>query len=148
MCVTGHGIARKGVFSRIKRCMRQSRFLLLFLSGIYGGFLLGVRSVNGLAFYDWENTELIRRIEIQPKHVRDKNATCILTFRLFVPKPGINNPSLLSLCLCSDLLVRFWRAGVHRDRGVVLHLALPGGQSGRVTRVQRGGYRGRNRGCF
>lgn len=39
-------------------------------AGIYGGFLLGVRSVNGLAFYDWENTELIRRIEIQPKHVR------------------------------------------------------------------------------
>lgn len=38
-------------------------------AGIYGGFLLGVRSVNGLAFYDWENTELIRRIEIQPKHV-------------------------------------------------------------------------------
>uniref|UniRef100_A0A0G2K0P9 Beta'-coat protein n=1 Tax=Rattus norvegicus TaxID=10116 RepID=A0A0G2K0P9_RAT len=36
---------------------------------IYGGFLLGVRSVNGLAFYDWENTELIRRIEIQPKHI-------------------------------------------------------------------------------
>lgn len=38
-------------------------------AGIYGGFLLGVRSVNGLAFYDWDNTELIRRIEIQPKHV-------------------------------------------------------------------------------
>ncbi|KAK2895437.1 coatomer subunit beta' [Channa argus] len=37
--------------------------------GVYGGFLLGVRSVNGLAFYDWENTELIRRIEIQPKHI-------------------------------------------------------------------------------
>uniref|UniRef100_A0A8C1TKX1 Coatomer subunit beta' n=1 Tax=Cyprinus carpio TaxID=7962 RepID=A0A8C1TKX1_CYPCA len=37
--------------------------------GIYGGFLLGVRSVNGLAFYDWDNTELIRRIEIQPKHI-------------------------------------------------------------------------------
>uniref|UniRef100_A0A8D0AFM5 Beta'-coat protein n=1 Tax=Sander lucioperca TaxID=283035 RepID=A0A8D0AFM5_SANLU len=37
--------------------------------GIYGGFLLGVRSVNGLAFYDWENTELVRRIEIQPKHI-------------------------------------------------------------------------------
>jgi len=44
-------------------------FNLHFLAGIYGGFLLGVRSVNGLAFYDWENTELIRRIEIQPKHV-------------------------------------------------------------------------------
>lgn len=25
--------------------------------------------MNGLAFYDWDNTELIRRIEIQPKHV-------------------------------------------------------------------------------
>ncbi|TRY95488.1 hypothetical protein DNTS_026147 [Danionella cerebrum] len=25
--------------------------------------------VNGLAFYDWDNTELIRRIEIQPKHI-------------------------------------------------------------------------------
>lgn len=39
------------------------------MAGIYGGFLLGVRSVSGLAFYDWDNTELIRRIEIQPKHV-------------------------------------------------------------------------------
>ncbi|XP_024113944.1 coatomer subunit beta' isoform X3 [Oryzias melastigma] len=36
---------------------------------IFGGFLLGVRSNNGLAFYDWENVQLIRRIEIQPKHV-------------------------------------------------------------------------------
>ncbi|XP_069003584.1 coatomer subunit beta'-like [Embiotoca jacksoni] len=36
---------------------------------IFGGFLLGVRSNSGLAFYDWENTELIRRIEIQPKHI-------------------------------------------------------------------------------
>ncbi|NXE47356.1 COPB2 protein, partial [Casuarius casuarius] len=44
-------------------------FYLYFFTGIYGGFLLGVRSVNGLAFYDWENTELIRRIEIQPKHI-------------------------------------------------------------------------------
>ncbi|XP_067450149.1 coatomer subunit beta'-like [Thunnus thynnus] len=37
--------------------------------GIFGGFLLGVRSNSGLAFYDWENAELIRRIEIQPKHI-------------------------------------------------------------------------------
>lgn len=50
-------------------CFPQFMCCLLYL-GIYGGFLLGVRSVNGLAFYDWENTELIRRIEIQPKHVR------------------------------------------------------------------------------
>src|SRR5258705_13705970 len=37
--------------------------------GIYGGFLLGVRSVSGLAFYDWDTLYLVRRIEIQPKHV-------------------------------------------------------------------------------
>jgi hypothetical protein len=32
--------------------------------------MLGVRSVSGLAFYDWDTTELIRRIEITPKNVR------------------------------------------------------------------------------
>jgi len=37
--------------------------------GIYGGFLLGVRSVSGLTFYDWETSTLIRRIEITPKLV-------------------------------------------------------------------------------
>ncbi|XP_038548590.1 coatomer subunit beta'-like isoform X2 [Micropterus salmoides] len=37
--------------------------------GIFGGFLLGVRSNSGMAFYDWESAELIRRIEIQPKHI-------------------------------------------------------------------------------
>ncbi|KAJ8320558.1 hypothetical protein KUTeg_002145 [Tegillarca granosa] len=37
--------------------------------GIYGGNMLGVRSVSGLAFYDWDSTELIRRIEITPKNV-------------------------------------------------------------------------------
>ncbi|KAI5721612.1 hypothetical protein M8J77_022922 [Diaphorina citri] len=37
--------------------------------GIFGGHLLGVKSVSGLLFYDWETLELIRRIEIQPKHV-------------------------------------------------------------------------------
>ncbi|XP_053278385.1 coatomer subunit beta' isoform X1 [Pleuronectes platessa] len=37
--------------------------------GIFGGFLLGVRSNNGLAFYDWETADLVRRIEIQPKHI-------------------------------------------------------------------------------
>ena len=36
---------------------------------IYGGQLLGVRSVSGLSFYDWETTELVRRIEITPKLV-------------------------------------------------------------------------------
>lgn len=30
---------------------------------------MGVRSVSGLALYDWDTLELVRRIEIQPKHV-------------------------------------------------------------------------------
>ena len=41
----------------------------VFASDIYGGHLLGVKSVSGLAFFDWESTDLIRRIEIQPKSV-------------------------------------------------------------------------------
>nr|MBE5724356.1 coat protein (coatomer) beta' [Cucujiformia] len=36
---------------------------------IFGGWLLGVKSVSGLTFYDWETLELIRRIEIQPKSI-------------------------------------------------------------------------------
>lgn len=35
--------------------------------GIFGGQLLGVRSVSGLCLYDWETLELVRRIEIQAK---------------------------------------------------------------------------------
>ena len=41
-----------------------------FFPGIFGGYILGVRSSSGLAFYDWDSTELIRRIEITPRHVR------------------------------------------------------------------------------
>ncbi|KAK9737135.1 Coatomer WD associated region [Popillia japonica] len=37
--------------------------------GIFGGWLLGVRSVSGLTFYDWDTLELVRRIEIQPRAV-------------------------------------------------------------------------------
>ena len=36
---------------------------------IFGGHLLGIKSPSGLAFYDWETLELVRRIEIQPKTV-------------------------------------------------------------------------------
>ncbi|XP_042901558.1 coatomer subunit beta' [Parasteatoda tepidariorum] len=36
---------------------------------IFGGNMLGVKSISGLAFYDWESLDLVRRIEIQPKHV-------------------------------------------------------------------------------
>jgi len=35
--------------------------------GIFGGHLLGVRSASGLALYDWETLELVRRIDIQAK---------------------------------------------------------------------------------
>lgn len=37
--------------------------------GIFGGFLLGVKSVAGLTFHEWDSLEIIRRIEIQPKNV-------------------------------------------------------------------------------
>nr|SVE84103.1 EOG090X01FO [Daphnia pulex] len=37
--------------------------------GIFGGAMLGVRSTNSLAFYEWDNLTLIRRIEIQPRGV-------------------------------------------------------------------------------
>ncbi|KAH9515564.1 Coatomer subunit beta' [Bulinus truncatus] len=41
----------------------------LGVSGIFGGHLLGVKSNNCLTFYDWESGDLIRRIEIEAKHV-------------------------------------------------------------------------------
>ncbi|XP_070207580.1 coatomer subunit beta'-like isoform X1 [Littorina saxatilis] len=50
--------------------------------GIHGGHMLGVRSVSGLAFYDWETTELIRRIEITPKNIfwsENGELVCIAT---------------------------------------------------------------------
>eukprot|EP01137_Pigoraptor_chileana_P025406 Opistho-2@94866 len=37
--------------------------------GIFGGALLGVRSSNFLALYDWESLELVRRIETVPKYI-------------------------------------------------------------------------------
>lgn len=37
--------------------------------GIFGGYLLGVRTSTGLSFYDWETLDLVRRIEVQPKYV-------------------------------------------------------------------------------
>ncbi|XP_056020292.1 coatomer subunit beta'-like isoform X6 [Ostrea edulis] len=49
--------------------------------GIYGGYMLGTRSVSGLAFYDWESTELVRRIEITPKNVywSENGELCCIT---------------------------------------------------------------------
>ena len=53
----------------------------MHVAGLYGGSLLGVKSVSGLAFYDWESTDLIRRIEITPKHVWN----CPLQFHTSFP---------------------------------------------------------------
>lgn len=36
-------------------------------AGIFGGYLLGVRTSSGLSFYDWETLDLVRRIEVQPR---------------------------------------------------------------------------------
>ncbi|ODM95916.1 Coatomer subunit beta' [Orchesella cincta] len=50
--------------------------------GIFGGYLLGVKSVSGLAFYDWETQELVRRIEISPRSVfwsENGELVCIAT---------------------------------------------------------------------
>ena len=49
---------------------------------IFGGHFLGVKSPSGLAFYDWESQELIRRIEITPKCVywsESGDMVCITT---------------------------------------------------------------------
>nr|CAB3232869.1 coatomer subunit beta'-like [Phallusia mammillata] len=54
--------------------------------GIYGGHFLGVRTSQGLAFYDWESLDLIRRIEINPKNVfwsDNGDLVCITTEESF-----------------------------------------------------------------
>ena len=45
--------------------------------GIFGGHLLGVKTSQGLAFYSWEELELIRRIEIIPKSVSIITPQCM-----------------------------------------------------------------------
>ena len=54
--------------------------------GIYGGFMLGVKTAGGLSFYEWESLELIRRIEITPKNVywsENGELCCISTDQAF-----------------------------------------------------------------
>ena len=74
---------------------------------IFGGALLGVKSVSGLAFYDWENQQLIRRIEIQPKAVywsETGELCCIVTEESYfilkyqpdVVAAGAENPDKVS----------------------------------------------------
>lgn len=83
-------------------------FVPFSLTGIYGGFLLGVRSVNGLAFYDWENTELIRRIEIQPKHVRQVyiwEGNALLLLRKLLTSSHLH---CMQLCVAYQLKMPFF----------------------------------------
>ena len=54
--------------------------------GIFGGYMLGVKSIAGLSFYEWDSLELVRRIEIQPKSVfwsENGDAVCISTEECF-----------------------------------------------------------------
>ncbi|SLM39699.1 copi vesicle coat beta [Lasallia pustulata] len=37
--------------------------------GLSGGVLLGVKGQGGIGFFDWETSALVRRIEVDPKHV-------------------------------------------------------------------------------
>lgn len=55
------------------RIFCPTQTLMYLFVDIFGGNLIGVRSTAGLSFYDWENTELTRRIDIQPKSVRKYN---------------------------------------------------------------------------
>eukprot|EP01135_Chromosphaera_perkinsii_P010787 Nk52_evm4s2226 gene=Nk52_evmTU4s2226 len=75
--------------------------------GIFGGVLLGVRSSNTLAFYDWESGDLIRRIDIVPRVVKwsdsgEMVAICtedsyfILRFSADVAKAAIENKEAVS----------------------------------------------------
>ncbi len=73
---------------------------LYIISGIYGGHLLGVRSVSGLAFYDWETTELVRRIEITPKNVSVADLN-------FTRKQKVSHITI------SYLLPSYWSLQVH-----------------------------------
>jgi coatomer subunit beta' len=36
-----------------------------------GGVLLGVKGQGGIGFYDWQTGGLVRRIEVDPKEVRE-----------------------------------------------------------------------------
>lgn len=54
--------------------------------GIFGGQMLGVKSVAGLSFYEWDSLDLIRRIEIQAKNVywsENGEEVCIATENSF-----------------------------------------------------------------
>lgn len=102
------------------------------LPGIFGGVLLGVKSRNGLAFYDWERAELMRRVIIQPRHVGG-HAHCISSAHRHMLRACHVCVSVLA-----GLLVRLRQAGLHCDRRVVLCAALPARGSGCSQGVQDG----------
>ncbi|CAL1546378.1 unnamed protein product [Lymnaea stagnalis] len=60
-----------GTFIKVFKNFKENKsFKPSFVAeGIFGDQLLGVKSTNSLVFYDWESLNLIRRIEISPKHI-------------------------------------------------------------------------------
>jgi len=78
------------------------RYLWLSSVGIYGGFLLGVRSVSGLAFYDWETNALVRRIEITPKMVRNGMPITCSECRMIAASSSTNVKNFV------DVKFQFW----------------------------------------
>jgi len=103
--------------------------------GIYGGACLGVRSGSFLCFYDWESTNLIRRIDIVPKEVRQPK-------EVNGPKAKAKNNKRVTL-FASDLLVRVWGFDGHLLREQFLHPEVqPRGCGQTRWRFPGGGSRG------
>lgn len=54
--------------------------------GIFGGYMLGVKTLAGLALYDWEDLELMRRIDVDAEDIywsESCNLICITTEESF-----------------------------------------------------------------
>ena len=74
---------------------------------IYGGHFLGVKSPSGLAFYDWESQNLIRRIEITPKQVNLICNFCSIGLRTFnFDGSGRKRNSCIKLCNYNHNIVK------------------------------------------
>ncbi|KAI9845277.1 MAG: hypothetical protein M1838_001800 [Thelocarpon superellum] len=67
-----YAIRESGTSVRIYRNFKEKSGSLdvgFFADGLSGGVLLGVKGQGGVGFFDWETGGLVRRIEVEPKHV-------------------------------------------------------------------------------
>jgi len=56
-----------GVVKVFKNFQEHKTFKTSFMNeGIYGGRLLSIKSKEFITFYDWENFNVIRRIDVSP----------------------------------------------------------------------------------